>query len=116
MAYVDLAPPDLIKIVATHEAEVEATAADLHVSIQGSTLFTGSAALKKAREVAQLVADLATVGVAEADERLQGVQANVSTHLLGKTSAAVYAVKIHVASLERVGDVVGVIAAQKNTT
>jgi len=102
--------------VATHDADVEATGAELHVSIQGTSLVTGSAALKKAREVAQLVTDLATVGVAETDVRLQGVQANVSTHLLGKTSAAVYALKIHVGSLERVGDVVGVIAAQKNTT
>ena len=54
----ELSKPDLITVEASHEVEVEATAADLHIIIKGLSLFTGNSALSKAREVSLLVNDL----------------------------------------------------------
>jgi hypothetical protein len=48
--------PDLLRVAITHEDELEASHADLLVTVRGSSLVTGSAALTKAREVAALVA------------------------------------------------------------
>ena len=47
--------PDTIKVTAFHREEVSATHVDLYVSVKGSSVVSGDAALKKAKEVNQLV-------------------------------------------------------------
>jgi len=49
---------NVITVSETQAHEIAADRADLHVTVEGASLFTGAEALKKAREVAQLVADL----------------------------------------------------------
>ena len=48
-------PPDVVVITARHEESVAAERAELLVTVQGSSLVTGRAALKKAKEVSALV-------------------------------------------------------------
>ncbi|MBC8103198.1 MAG: SIMPL domain-containing protein [Cytophagales bacterium] len=104
----------IITVTVSQESEVEADHADLFVSVRGSSLFTGKAALSKAREVAQLVADLKVVGVGESSIQLQGVRADVSSGVLGKTSSATYSLKVRCARLDLLADILGAITGQKN--
>ncbi len=80
-------PDDIITVSVSHEEEIAADRADLFVVITGATLVTGNAALNKAREVRQLVADLVGAGVAEGDVHLQGVYAQVASGVLGAVTS-----------------------------
>ena len=106
---------DLITVAIEEREELAATAADLYVSIVGESFFTGSAALKKTREVNDLVTALGAAGVAERDVQLQSVRATTATGILRKSSSARYHLRVHCPNLELVGEAVGVITAQKNT-
>ncbi|MBC8136793.1 MAG: SIMPL domain-containing protein [Fibrella sp.] len=108
--------PDTITVSAVAEEECEATSADLYVVVRGASLFSGDIALKKAREVAALVAALAEVGVVESSIELRGIQAEVTTGTLGnKTSSATYSLRIGKVPLAKVPDTIGAITTQKNT-
>nr|CAA9266276.1 hypothetical protein AVDCRST_MAG63-2750 [uncultured Armatimonadetes bacterium] len=106
---------DTITVSVSHRTELFADHADLFVVVKGTSLVTGNAALTKAREVRQLVADLGAEGLAEENVFLQGVFTEVSSGVLTKSSEARYRLRIHVARLDALADVLGVIAAQKNT-
>ena len=105
---------DLIRIVASETEDVDADQADLLVTVEGSSLITGSAALKKAREVAALVSALAEVGIEERSIGVERIEARTTSGLLSKSSSAVYTLKIRCEAIAALGDVVGAIAAQKN--
>ena len=105
-----------ILVTVSQTEEIEADHADLFVTIRGASLFTGRAALTKAREVAQLVAALHDAGIADSDIRLQGVRADVSSGVLGKTSSATYSLKIRGTCLEMLAETLGAITSQKNTS
>jgi uncharacterized protein YggE len=106
--------PDLITVQITHESELEASHVDLFVTVKGSSLVTGSAALTKAREVAALVSALGTVGVKQAAIRVEDIAAQVESGLLTKSSSATYSLKIRCAKLDTLADVLGAITSQKN--
>lgn len=107
--------PDIIKVEALQKREVHADRADLFVTIRGSSLVSGQSALNKAREVAQLAADLESVGIGQDAIQVQGVSAEVNTGFIGKTSSATYSLRVRVANLETLPDVIGVVTSQKNT-
>ena len=71
--------PDTIKVTASHKEEIFATHADLHVVVKGSSLVSGNEAMKKAREVNQLLEALSRVQVKEEAVTLQGVTVSTST-------------------------------------
>lgn len=109
------ATPDLLTVTADASQEVPATSADLIVVVKGASLFSGSAALTKAREIRQLVADLEQVRVPESAISLVSVAAETASGPLGKSSAASYTLLVHIAALDDLADAVGAIAAQKNS-
>jgi uncharacterized protein YggE len=106
---------DTLTVRTSLEEEVLADRADLVVTIRGSSLVTGSAALNKAREVRQLAEDLAQVGVVAGDIRLLSVSAETSTGVIGKSSTASYRLRVRCTKLDDLADVLGVITGQKNT-
>jgi uncharacterized protein YggE len=106
--------PDVLVITAKHEEDVAAERADLRVTVQGSSLVTGRAALEKAKEVRQLVDELVRCGLGESDIGLEGVHAQVSSGFLGKTSSATYRLRIRCIHLELLPDVLGAITSAKN--
>jgi uncharacterized protein YggE len=55
--------PDTIKISASHKDEIFATHADLHVTVKGASIVSGAEAMKKAKEVSQLVEALTSFGI-----------------------------------------------------
>jgi uncharacterized protein YggE len=110
-----MSDPDVLVVQAEHEEDVYADGAELHVEVRGSSLVTGRAALKRAREVQALVGELAGVGIAEHKIQLAGVEAHVSSGLLGKSSSATYRLKVIVDDLDGLADVLGVVTSQKTT-
>jgi len=105
-----------ISVTAIRRQEVAADKADLQVTIKGSSLVTGSAALKKAKEVNDLVTALLAVGVKEDELSLRGIQVQNSSGVLTRTSSASYSLRIRCSRLELLGEVLGAIGAQKNVT
>jgi uncharacterized protein YggE len=106
--------PDTISVTVGHREEVEADKVDIHVTIKGSSLVTGTAALKKAKEVSQLVSALAEVGLKEQDVALKSIHAESSSGILGKSTSATYRLRVRCDDLEKLADVLGVITSQKN--
>lgn len=105
-----------ISITATRRQEVAADKADLQVTIKGSTLVTGSAALKKAKEVNELVTALLAVGVKEDELSLRGIQVQNSNGVLTRSTSASYSLRIRCSRLELLGDILGVISSQKSVS
>ena len=106
--------PDTIKISASHREEIPATYANLYVTVKGSSFISGDTAMKKAKEVTQLVETLGRLGVKEEAVKLQGVQIESSSGTLLKSSSAIYQLKIRCEELGQFAEMLDVIASQKN--
>ena len=108
--------PSTLKVTETRRYEIPADRADLHVTIEGTSLVTGDQALHKAREVAQLVHALTEYGLPPDAVFMQGVYADKFTGLLAKTSQARYRLRVRCADLKTLGDLLGIVTAQKSAT
>jgi hypothetical protein len=107
--------PDLISVTVTHYEEIFADRADLYIAIKGVALGGETTALAKMQEVKQLVAVLTDFGLKPSDIRLQDVYASVVTGFLGKASAANYHLKILCTDLDKLANILSIVAGQKNT-
>jgi uncharacterized protein YggE len=108
--------PDTIHITASHREEINATHADLYVSVRGSSAFSGNEAMKKAREVSALVDELIKSGVSSEDIHLQGVRVETSSGTLLKSSSAVYRLRVRCGKLDDLPVLLDVISSQKNSS
>jgi len=106
--------PDTIKISVSHREEISASHADLHVTVKGSSVVSGDQALKKAKEVSQLVEALTNYGLSPDAVHLQGVQIETASGTLLKSSSATYRLKIRCEKLDQFADLLDLIASQKN--
>lgn len=106
---------DLLKVSVSHSEELQADQADLQVTIRGSSLIHGNAALTKAREVRQLVEALTGLGLPERQIQLREVYAEVSSGLL-KSSSATYQLRIQCRALDLLPEVIGAVASQKQAS
>ena len=106
--------PDTIKVSSAVKEEIHATYADLHVVVKGSSLASGNEAMKKAKEVNQLLEALKQAGVKEEAVTLQGVNVSSSTGAVLKSSIASYRLKIRCDDLTKFVEILDVIASQKN--
>jgi len=108
--------PDTIKISALHKEEISATHADLHVTVKGSSVVGGDQAMKKAKEVSQLVEALTSFGLSPEAVHLQGVHIEVASGVLLKSSSAMYRLKIRCEKLDQLADLLDIISSQKNAS
>jgi uncharacterized protein YggE len=108
--------PDTIRISASHLDEVPATHADVFVTIKGSSLVSGGEALKKAKEVKEMVEALTGAGLPAEDIRLQSIHTENTGGPLLKSSSATYRLRLRCNELEKIPDLLGAITAQKNAT
>jgi uncharacterized protein YggE len=106
--------PDTIKISASHQEELFSTHADLYVTVRGASVVGGDQALKKAKEVSQLIDDLAAAGFPSEKVFLQGMYFETSSGALLKSSSAVYRLRLRCDKLDEVPALLDVIAARKN--
>jgi uncharacterized protein YggE len=108
--------PDTIKVSASHREEIFASHANLYVTVKGSSVVSGNEAMKKAKEVSQLVEALTRFGLSPDMIHLQGVRIETSTGTLLKSSSAVYHLKVRSEKLEQLADLLDIIAEQRNAT
>jgi len=106
--------PDTIKISASHREEISASHADLFVTVKGSSVVSGNEAMKKAKEVNQLVEALTSFGLSPEAIHLQGVHIETSSGALLKSSSATYRLRIRCEKLDQLADLLDIIASQKN--
>ena len=108
--------PDTIKVSVAHHEEIFASHANLHVTVRGSSVVSGNEAMKKAREVNQLVEALTHFGLSPDSVQLLGVYIETSSGPLLKSSSATYRLRVHLETLESLAEVLDIIASQKNAT
>ena len=108
--------PDTIKVSAFHKEEIFASHANLYVTVKGSSLVSGNEAMKKAREVSQLVATLTRFGLSPDAVHLQGVRLETSSGALLKSSSAIYHLKVKTEKLDQLAGLLDILAGQKNAS
>ncbi len=108
--------PDTIEIAASAETEVAATSADIDLEVDGSSIFTGNEAFKKARELRELFEILTAVGLAADQMTIQGIRLSSDALLGWKSSSCCYSVRIRKAKSDILPQVLGSIAAKKGVT
>src|SRR5512141_38010 len=96
--------PDTIKVSASHREEIFASHANLYVTVKGSSVVSGDQALKKAKEVSQLVEALTSYGLSPEAAQLLGVHIETSSGTLLKSSSASYRLRIKVEKLDQVAE------------
>ena len=117
--------PDTIKISAFHREEIFASHANLYVTVRGSSVVSGNEAMKKAREVSQLVEALTSPALSGGEgfglspEAVQLLGVHIETSSGGawaplKSSSATYRLRIRVAKLDQLADLLDIVASQKN--
>ena len=108
--------PDTIKVSAFHREEIFASHANLYVTVKGSSVVSGNEAMKKAREVSQLVEALTSFGLSPEAIHLQGVRIETASGTLLKSSSAVYHLKVKTEKLDQLAGLLDIIAEQKNAS
>lgn len=108
--------PDTIKVSAFHKEEIFASHANLYITVKGSSIVSGNEAMKKAREVSQLVEALTRYGLSPDAIHLQGVRIESSSGTLLKSSSAIYRLKVKTEKLDQLAELLDIIAEQKNAT
>ena len=104
---------DTICVRTIAEAELDADSADLSLVIEGSSVFSGNEAFKKAKEVRELVESLKQAGVSEQKIKLRSVEVNSQSLLLIKSSSAKYRLSIKMVKLELLPAILNAIAGHK---
>ena len=108
--------PDTIKVSAFHREEIFASHANLYVTVKGSSLVSGNEAMKKAREVSQLVEALTNFGLSPDAIHLQGVRLESSSGTLLKSSSAVYHLKVKIEKVDQLAGLLDILSEQKNAS
>src|SRR5690349_1838326 len=108
--------PDTIKVSAFHREEIFASHANLYITVKGSSLVSGSEAMKKAREVSQLVEALTRFGLSPDVIQLQGVRIETASGALLKSSSATYHLKVKMEKVEQLAGLLDIVAEQKNAS
>lgn len=108
--------PDTIKVSASHREEIFASHANLYVTVKGSSIVSGNEAMKKAREVSQLVEALTSFGLSPDSIHLQGVRIETATGTLLKSSSAIYHLKVKTETVDQLAGLLDIIAEQKNAS
>lgn len=108
--------PDTIKVSAFHKEELFASHANLYVTVKGSSIVSGNEAMKKAKEVSQLVEALTRFGLSQDAIHLQGVHIEAASGTLLKSSSAMYRLKVKAEKVEQIAGLLDIIADQKNAT
>ena len=108
--------PDTIKVSALHREEIFASHANLFVMVKGSSLVSGNEAMKKAKEVSQLVDALTHFGLSPDSIQLLGVHIETSSGTLLKSSSATYRLRVKVEKLDQLAELLDILGSQKNTT
>jgi uncharacterized protein YggE len=84
------------------------------VTVRGSSVVSGNEAMKKAKEVSQLVDALTSFGLSSDAIQLLGVHIETASGTLLKSSSATYRLRVRVDKLDQLAELLDIIASQKN--
>lgn len=105
--------PDTITVGVVNDAEIDADTADLTVVVEGSSVFSGSEAFKKAEELRALIFSLKEAGIDENRVKLRSVEVNSQSFAMIKTSSAKYVVSIKTVAVELLPQILATVASHK---
>jgi uncharacterized protein YggE len=108
--------PDTIKVSVFQREEIFASHANLYVTVKGSSVISGNEAMKKAKEVSQLVEALTQFGLGSDSIQLQGVRIETASGTLLKSSSAIYHLKVKTETVDQLAGLLDIIAEQKNAS
>ncbi len=80
--------PDTIAVRIVNETELDADTADLTVIVEGSAVFSGAKAFKKAKELRALVEALTQAGIDETQVKLRSVEISSASFAIIKASTS----------------------------
>lgn len=106
--------PDRIGVNIEVARKIYANAPDVFVEIKGDSFFSGKEAIKKAREVKEMVQALLQAGIDESMIELMGVRMEVSSGMISKSSSALYRLRLHLTKLDSLGDVLGAVTSKSS--
>jgi uncharacterized protein YggE len=104
---------DTLEVTASAEESITADRVDVHLTLEGSSLFTGHAALKQARELRDLMERLEARAIPSSAVQLEGMEARISSKLLGKSSSALYRLRIELTDPAQLADVLQILVSLK---
>lgn len=115
MSGLESSHPDRIRVVVTHQEEIEARHADLFIDVRGATLVASREAIGQTREIARLTSELGLRGVSVEQVEVRAVRAQPSGGLLNRSTASIYSVRVRRVPLAILTDILGTITAQKTS-
>ncbi|MEM9193406.1 MAG: SIMPL domain-containing protein [Myxococcota bacterium] len=104
---------NVIEIAEQWEEELAASAVELTVEVWGSHVFSGQAAIEKAKEVRELRNAVVDAGVAPDAVSLVGLRAEVRDGFFSKSSSAHYTLRVRVDDLDRLAGVFDAVVSSK---
>jgi uncharacterized protein YggE len=108
--------PNTVAVNIELTREIPANGVHVFVEVQGSSLVTGRAALRKAKEVHDLVQKLSALNIEDDQIELVGVRAEVTSGMISRSSSAHYSLKIKLPDLDLLADTLGILMSSKNAT
>jgi len=108
--------PDTISVNASAETELQASSADVDLQLDGSSVFAGDEAFKKAKELKELSETLTAAGLEANQITIQGIRLSSEGLLAWKSSSCRYSVRIRKAPCDLLSKILGSIAAQKGVS
>lgn len=108
-----LREPDLIIVETSHEAEVPADHAFVHLRVWGSAAFSSGAIAKQSKEVAEFLGRLGALGIPANATEVTCVEATVERDGLRRSSTAAYRLRITVRDLGQLPSIIAVIPEVK---
>lgn len=108
--------PDRISVRASRDMWVYPYSADIVLQVEGQSSISTSQAMKKAKEVEQLIADLDRAGVSDTPINVDSVSFESSKGILGGSSQAVFCVVVVAVEVDKVPLCLGVAANKKGVT
>src|SRR5689334_13903950 len=103
----------LLQVSEQASGEIAPSSVFVHVVLTADKFFSGNAALEKADELRRLAIALEASGLPSSALALEGASLDVSTGVFTRSSSVTYRLRVHVADLDRLGDVLDAVATCK---
>ena len=104
----------ILRVTAKASQEIAASAAKLHINVEGETFLFGNAALNRSKVLKDLLEKLKEFGATDSDFNVKSVSTRVDAGLLTKTTKADFKLEFRVTDLAKIPDFLGVITTTKN--
>ncbi len=104
----------ILRVTERASAEIAATRANMHITVEGENAVFGNAALEKAKELKALLATLKQIPNFEFDIVVNSVRIHSQSGWLSKSSRGEYSIVISCHNTAHLGEVLGAISGGSN--